>query len=279
MSYKTILVYLNSSKRAAATLDAALALAVRFDAHVIGLNVIPMVTVPAVVPFEVTGEIIEIQRKALEEESARIAAVFTEKTATYQKSEWRQIRASHYDIASIVDLHGRSVDLIVSGQSDPTGDIYQPADVTEDVMMEAGRPSLIVPSNWVPGDLGKRVVVAWNESREATRAVFDALPVLKAASSVWVISVNPPHGHRADPDLPGSEIATSLARHGVKCDATTSVARNIGVTDDLLARVAEHKADLLVMGGYGHSRLREVVFGGATRDMMQRMTVPVLMSH
>lgn len=280
MSYKTILVYLNSANRAEAVLEAALRIAGRHEAHLIGLHVIPQVTVPAVVPFEVTGEIIEVQRKALDEQAAKIAGIFGEMTRQHQPPcEWRTVRASHYDVASIVDDHGRSADLIIAPQSDADGDIYMPADVTEDLLMEAGRPVLVIPRRGRVKKLGETVLLAWNNSREAARATFDALPMLKAAKSVKLLTVDPPRNRKGDPDLPASEIAAALARHGIKVEAAVSLTGGLSVAEGLLAQVDNTGADLLVMGGYGHSRLREVVFGGATRDMLDKMTVPVLISH
>jgi nucleotide-binding universal stress UspA family protein len=280
MSYKTILVYLNSAKRAEAVLEAALRLAGKSEAHVIGLHVIPQVTIPAVVPFEVTGEIIDVQRKALDEQAAKIAGIFAEMTRQHQPPcEWRTVRASHYDVASIVDDHGRATDLIVAPQSDPDGDIYLPADVTEDLLMEAGRPLLVVPRRGRVTKLGETVLLAWNNSREAARAAFDALPILKAAKTVKLVTVDPPRNRKGDADLPAAEIASALARHGVKVEAAVSLTGGLSIADGLAAQIDNHGADLLVMGGYGHSRLREVVFGGATRDMLEKMTVPVFISH
>lgn len=280
MSYKTILVYMNSASRADAVLGAALRLAARSEAHVIGLHVIPQVTVPAVVPFEVTGEIMDVQRKALEEQAAKIAGIFAEMTRLHQPPcEWRLVRASHYDVASIVDDHGRAADLIVAPQSDPDGDIYLPADVTEDLLMESGRPIVVVPKRGEVKQIGETVMLAWNNSREAARATFDAMPILKAAKAVKLLTVDPRRDRKGDPDLPAAEIATSLARHGVKSETVVSVTGGLNVVDGLITQIDNHGADLLVMGGYGHSRLREVVFGGATRDMLEKMTVPVLISH
>ncbi|MEZ5923224.1 MAG: universal stress protein [Hyphomicrobiaceae bacterium] len=280
MSYKTILVYLNSVNRAEAVLGAALRIAARSEAHVIGLHVIPQVTVPAVVPFEVTGEIIDVQRKALEDQAAKIADIFAEMTRQHQPPcEWRTVRASHYDVASIVDDHGRAADLIVAPQSDADGDIYLPSDVTEDLLMESGRPVLVVPKRGEVKKIGETIVLAWNNSRESARATFDALPLLKAAKSVKLLTVDPPKSRSGDPDLPSAEIAASLSRHGIKAETAVSLTGGLSLADGLTAQIDNHGADLLVMGGYGHSRLREVVFGGATRDMLEKMTVPVLISH
>jgi nucleotide-binding universal stress UspA family protein len=123
------------------------------------------------------------------------------------------------------------------------------------------------------------VLVAWNGRREAARAVFDALPILRGASDVKVIWVNPQSERERAQGIPAADICTALARHGVKCEATEQVAPRGGVGETLLARAREMGADLLVMGCYGHARLREFVFGGASRHVLRHMPIPVLMSH
>ncbi|MEZ5776177.1 MAG: universal stress protein [Hyphomicrobiaceae bacterium] len=280
MPVKTILAYLNSSTHAHQVLAAVVAVARRSDAHIIGLHVVPQVTIPAIVPFEVTGEILEVQRKALDEEADKVAAEFKKVMGGLSlPNEWRCVKAAHYDVAQIVDAHARTADLIVAGQSDSEGNIYQPTDVTEDIMMEAGRPVLVVPRKGVVEKIGERVAIAWNNSREAARAVFDALPVMTPSADVRVLSVDPFKGKKSDPDLPSSEIATALARHGLKAEAAVAISMGGDIAGEIIARAGDMRADLLVMGGYGHSRLRELVFGGATRDILDRMTIPVLLSH
>lgn len=278
MSLKTILVYLNGASRAPTVLEMALGLAARHDSHVVGLHVVPQVSVPAVVPVEVTGEIIEAERKALEAEGASIAEIFKKQTAGMEaRTEWRLVRASHFRLSNIVDTHGRAADLIIAPQSDPDGGIYQPADITEDIMMEAGRPVLVVPKSGTYPTAGSRVLIAWNESREAARAAFDALPMLVKAEKVTIFTVTENRGRQ--PELPGAEIGTALARHGVRCEAASAPTDGRTVSEQLRTALKEHRSDLLVMGGYGHSRFSELIFGGATRFMMQSMPVPVLFSH
>ncbi len=128
-------------------------------------------------------------------------------------------------------------------------------------------------------DFGKKVLVAWNARREAARAVFDALPLLQQADEVKVVWVNPQAEGAAPVDVPAGDICAALARHGVKCEATEVAHPRSGVGRTLLARAAEYGSDLLVMGCYGHSRLREFVLGGASRHVLEHMTIPVLMSH
>jgi nucleotide-binding universal stress UspA family protein len=122
-------------------------------------------------------------------------------------------------------------------------------------------------------------MVMWNASREAARAIYDALPVLKAAKKVVVISVNPGRGTPDIGDLPGADIAHQLARHGVKAESAPTYADDIDVDDVILSRGADMSADLIVMGGYGRSRVRELILGGATRGILDHMTIPVIFSH
>ncbi|MBM3518925.1 MAG: universal stress protein [Alphaproteobacteria bacterium] len=176
----------------------------------------------------------------------------------------------------IVSLHARYADLVLVGQSGGEGETIDvgPA-LAEDVVMTCGRPVLTLPFAGHFPSIGKRPLVAWNGTREATRAVHDAMTILAKADLVTVLSVTEPN-----PDhLPGAEICTHLARHGVKAESRHSVAGELGVGDVLLNAVADYGADLLVMGAYGHSRLRELVLGGPSRHLLNVMTCPVLMSH
>jgi nucleotide-binding universal stress UspA family protein len=137
----------------------------------------------------------------------------------------------------------------------------------------------VVPYIGIKTAPGKHAIVAWNGSREAARAVNDALPILRGADQVEVMCANPDRGELGDADLPGADLCLHLARHGVKAEAQTLVASDLEIGDLLLSRAADHGADLIVMGAYGHARWREVVLGGVTRQLLEQMTVPVLMSH
>ena len=126
---------------------------------------------------------------------------------------------------------------------------------------------------------GRRVLVAWNASRAATRAVNDAMPLLAGAETVTVLCVDPDEDRRAHGEVPGMDIAVHLARHGVKARVETTMSGGIGVGNTLLSRASDIGADLLVMGAYGHARVRELLLGGATRTILESMTLPVLMAH
>jgi nucleotide-binding universal stress UspA family protein len=137
---------------------------------------------------------------------------------------------------------------------------------------------IVVPFIRAAATIGERVLVAWDGGREAARAVNDALPILERAKSVTVLSVNPASedGSRREP---GADISLHLARHGVKVEAQRRITTEISAGDAILNEIASKGSDLLVMGAYGHSRLRELVLGGVTRQILGSMTVPVLMSH
>src|SRR3954454_13493204 len=146
-------------------------------------------------------------------------------------------------------------------------------------MLSSGRPVLAVPYAGQFERVGERVLVAWNASRESTRAVNDALPLLRGAKVVTILAVNPRQGIEGHGDVPAADIALHLARHGVKAEAAHTVAKDISEGDALLSYAADIGADLIVAGAYGHSRARELVFGGVTRTLIAEMTAPVLLSH
>ena len=122
-------------------------------------------------------------------------------------------------------------------------------------------------------------MLAWDAGREAARAVSDAMPFLERAEQVTVMAVNPSSGEGDHGEEPGADIALHLARHGVKAEVHQTESPDISVGDELLSRIADDGSDMLVMGAYGHTRLRELVLGGVTRSILEQMTVPVLMSH
>jgi nucleotide-binding universal stress UspA family protein len=192
-------------------------------------------------------------------------------------TEWRAVEG---EVAEVASLHARYADLAVIGQADPEG--VAPgaaANLPERLILGAGRPVLVVPYAGRFEAVGRRVLLAWNATRESTRAANDALPILERAARVTVVSVNPrsgPGGHGA---VPGADIALHLARHGVRAEVAAVVTDEVGVDDMLLSQAADTGADLIVMGGYGHSRLGELVLGGATRHILRQITVPVFMSH
>jgi nucleotide-binding universal stress UspA family protein len=278
LSYKSILVLVDHTKACQARIDAAIDLALRHEAHLIGLCLIVEPTGASFVRGYLPPEVMEAAIAEAEEAGRERLARFSAAAERNQVScETRIGRGFEVELAEIFGLHARYADLAVVGQEDP--DEPSPGQQPGPLLLSCGRPVLLIPYIGAGKTLGQRVVVAWDTSREAARAVRDALPILKQASSVTVVSVNPRPADLGHGDVPGADVALYLARHGVKVDVQRIETRDVDVGNALLSHVAGEAADLLVMGGYGHSRLREIVLGGATRTILHEMTVPVLMSH
>jgi nucleotide-binding universal stress UspA family protein len=279
MEYKTIVVHLDDGKHCKARIGVASQLARLFDAHLVGSYAVDP---PEPSPLSDTAyPRLRAARITDMEERANAAATLFDaamRTAGFAAPEFRKGEGGAVDAMT---LHARYADLIVIGQTDP--DDYQTGVATTFpglVALSSGRPSLIVPyyAEAFP-KLGTNVLVAWNGSREATRAVTDALPLLRRAKQVTVMPVHAKPRRDTHGEMPGSDIALYLARHGVNAEVRQSYADAIGVGDELLARASDMDSDLIVMGAYGHSRLREIVLGGVTQTLMKHMTVPVLMAH
>ncbi len=278
MAYKNLLVLVDEAASAALRIDLALSLASAFGAHLTGLYVGESPALRPSVLAEFPPQVLEMLSRAGRESAEQAKAVFDQRlrgAGGAVAAEWRAVEG---DVGEIASLHTRYADLAIVGQVDPDNPVTDP-DLPEQIILGSGRPVIVVPYAGAFKTLGERVMVAWNASREATRAVNDALPLLERASSVRVVSVNPHGGLAGHGPLPGADIALHLARHGVRAEAETIVAEDVRVDDALLSHAFDMSADLIVMGAYGHSRLGEFVLGGATRHMLRQITIPVFMSH
>ncbi len=281
MIYKDILVVLDPDPRFRERLGIAAGLAERFAAHLTGLYVVP--GTESLLHFGYYDpSLVDPLNRELREQAANqeeeVRQVFEDIAGRAGISaEWRPARGYPTDVAAV---HGKYSDLIVLGQLDPDD---KPAPLVrprpEDVALLVGAPTLVVPYVGKFAQVGKQVLVGWNASREAKRAVDDAMPLLAAASSVTVLAINPQKSPIAHGEVPGADIALYLARHGVKAQVEQTVAADLGIGEALLSRASDLAADLLVMGCYGGSRVRELVLGGATRTILESMTLPVLMAH
>jgi nucleotide-binding universal stress UspA family protein len=275
MPYKEVLVFADGSRASAKALDVAASLADAHDAHLVALHV----TAPPFVPVDIGGgvpaDLVRWQERFANEQAEKahkdVEAAQRRSGCTF---EWRVVTG---DVTPTALLHCRYADIAVVGQTGAEGDDTGASeDMPETIALGSGRPVLIVPRAGDFQTIGERVLVAWSATRESTRALHDAMPILELAKSVTVMEVNP----RRDPrHIAGADIAAHLARHGVKVEVSSITAGDIEVGDAILSRAADLGSDLLVMGAYGHSRLREFTFGGVTRHILQHMTLPVLMSH
>jgi nucleotide-binding universal stress UspA family protein len=280
MSYKTILMHCNSKHRIEPLLAATVTLAERYQAHLLGLSVVPPVAIISTGPPDGPPMVIDVHCQLYRSENPAMKSAFEAATqGRALTSEWRAEEAGVVGVAVRVLQHARAADLVVASQTDPQWPGSERLDVADRLAIESGRPVLIIPNTGVHNRIGEKVLVAWNGRREAVRAVFDALPLLQGAKDVGVVWVNPQSERERAQDVPAADICVALARHGVKCQATEQVAPHASVGETLLACAKDFEADLLVMGCYGHTRLREFVFGGASRHVLAHMSVPVLMSH
>ena len=275
-TYRTIVVDLDPVKRRAERVEIAFGLADAFDAHVVGLHAPGPVYIPSAALAEGTSIIRDMEgrrRKQVAEDAERdFRAV-----AATRNAEWRH---SEQDSLYAMRLSARYADLLVLGQPDPYSRELddRPPGYAADVVLSAGRPVLFVPYAGRFAKVGGRVLVAWNASREAARAVSDALPFLARAQRVEVVAFDADKGGDHG-EAPAHDIALFLARHGVKAIAAEQAGTGLDVGAQILSRAADIEADLIVMGCYGHSRVRELALGGASRTLLESMTVPVLMSH
>ena len=280
MSYRTILLHCNDGRRLERLLVPAMSVAEAFQAHLLALSVVPPVAVIAAGAPNETPIVVDEHCKVYRKESAAMRVAF--ETAVRGRafvSEWRGDEADAFGVAERVLQYARAADLVIACQTDPEWLGSEALDVADRLVIGSGRPVLIVPSVGERRSVGDKVLVAWNARREAARAVFDALPLLQRAKEVKVVWVNPQSEQDVAQDIPAADICAALARHNVKCQATEQLQPRTGVGETLLACAKEMDADLLVMGCYGHTRLREFVFGGASRHVLAQMSVPVLMSH
>ena len=276
--YKTILVHINDDRRIERLLAPAVVLAEKFEAHLLALSVVP----PIAVITEPNGYsmVIDDHCKAYRERNPAMRAAFEAAVANRGfTTEWRDEDAGAFPVIDRVLPYARAADLNIANQTDRGWATSGWLDVADRLPIEAGRPVLIIPNTGTYARAGEKVVVAWNGRREAARAAFDALPMLRQAKEVRVVCVNPQSEDEPPGDIPAANICAALARHGVKCEATEQLRPKANVGETLLACAKESQADLLVMGCYGHTRLREFVFGGASRHVLNNMTIPVLMSH
>jgi nucleotide-binding universal stress UspA family protein len=275
-TYRSVLVPFAADPRAEACLRVAVRLALAFEARLTGLFVDPELAMPA--PFDDPAafggaDLAIAQRRHVESRARRAAEVF--ETVCREEAGIDHVwqRAAGDPGAVIAEL-ARLHDLVVMGQSQAEGVRLAPQ-VPERVVLESGRPTLMIPYAGVFERVGGRILVAWNGTREAARAVADTLPLLVRAEQVVVLEIDLAEDRAA----PGSALVAHLRRHGAKAEARHTVSAGIALGEILLSAVADAGSDLLVMGAYGHSRVRELALGGVTRTVLEEMTIPVVMSY
>jgi nucleotide-binding universal stress UspA family protein len=291
MSYRTILVPVGRPDHVESALEAAFLVATRFAGHVHGLHVLPDLTEPVthalVATRMTTGEASsdfrkfkgsaerELQRQSselkglFETVAARVGAAIqgAPDPASPLSASWREVTGFESDL---IGRLGRIFDLTVIARRGPRGSAH---DTVQAALLETGRPMLLAPPT-VPAGIGDTVLLAWNASPQAARAVASALPFLQQAARVVVMSV----GNGPEPVPNAVELARALAWHGIGAQARHLEQGSRRVRDILLDEAAAMGADLLVIGAYSHSRMRQVVFGGVTEHMLDHAELPVLLA-
>lgn len=277
MSYKTILVHCDGGKPFAGRARLALDLARRHDAQLIGVYVRPRFEAPvfadgAIAMDQVYG-IYETETKA--DQDATFAAYRAVVGDQADGAGW--VVAEGYTDEVLAEL-GHAADLIVVGQREPDPALGTPPDLPEKLSLLSERPVLVVPHIGALAPVGKNVLLCWNGHREAGRAATGALPLLQKAEKVTVLSIDPPRPEGMRQKVQADMVGW-LGRHGVKAELMVDTAADTDVGNVILSRAADSSADLVVMGVYGHSRMREMVMGGVSRTVLSSMTVPILVAH
>jgi len=273
MSYKTILLGLVAGdQRNQARVSTTIGLAASQGAHVTAIYMIPPFNIPVYSDASFPLEIYD-QYYAEEEAAAKPVLEAFEAAIKAQGDVTGDIRISRILLFDALRDEASFADLIVLGQ--PQEDRSDPAtdSLIGDIALSAGLPVLAVPRVGDYDSIGKNVLVAWSRSRESTRALREAMPLLEGAERVLVLRAN------ASDDGREAGIGAYLARHDVKVDIKDVTAKDISVADTILNTVTNEGSDLIVMGAYGHSRVREYAFGGVTREILHHMTVPTLFAH
>jgi nucleotide-binding universal stress UspA family protein len=288
MNYASVLLHIEDSSHRPALTDVALALCSEHDAFLTALHVY----IPDYhshlprggYPVAQSPESVQRAEAQAKQRDARFEADFDKRARRFPatQTEWRfhlgELAETH--LAPTLALHAQCADLVIMGQHDGHDRYSQTTyDTPAVVALASARPVLVLPHNRHFQTVGRRIVLAWDASVEATRMTSAVLPMLARAESVDVVMVN--EGKTMTPalgDAPGADIALYLARHGVEVTVRQLERHGSSVAETLLSALSERDADLLCAGAYGHSRLREIAFGGVTFDLMRYMTVPTLIA-
>ena len=274
---KDIVVNLAVGERTNQASEYAISLAAAFDAHLTGIAFLYDPIVPISGAGYIPGEVIESQER--DSKAAAKAAIDRFAAASDRtgiSADSLTVSASLAGVGEMFSRIARRFDLSVVGQAESEKSAIEEI-IAEAALFESGRPVVVVP--YIQKDPFKldQVMVCWDGSRAAARAIGDAVPLLKKSKRVEIVIVANERG-KAD-EIAGADLGEHLARHDLNVEVKRTVLGDVDVADVLLSHAADSGADFMVMGGYGHSRLREFVLGGVTRSIFRTMTVPVLMAH
>jgi len=277
---KDIVVNLSVHGGGKSTGDYAVSVASALEAHLAGIAFVYNPKIPmSELGYNPRGAIDVTDALRRDNESAAKVAIDRFVAATSRagvSAEPRMLSASSVDAGDQFSRIARRFDLAIVGQTEPEGGPIE-AIISESTLFESGRPVIVVPYvHKAPFKLD-RVMVCWDGSRPATRAIADAMPLLERAGNIEVVIITNERGKQDE--IEGADMGQHLARHGLRVEVKRITRDNLDVANVLLSHSADSDADFIVLGGYGHSRLREFMLGGVTRTILHSMTVPALMSH
>lgn len=282
MAYKSLLTICADPVRAPQTFATAASLTIAQDGH---LDALSLGVDRAQLGYSYVGASAIILQAAQENATADVkaveAAIRTAAGAAGPSLRWASESAIAMigGLAELIALRARFADLVVLAK--PYGEQHGDEEeaIVESAMFEGQAPVLVLPDAALDAaHIGKRIVIAWNQSREAMHAIRLALPFLKQADQVWITIIDPPK-HGAERSDPGGALCQMLVRHGVRAEVSVLARTMPRISDVLLRHARDVDADMLVMGAYGHSRFRQAILGGATRNMLESANIPVFMAH
>lgn len=279
MAFKTILTHLDGSAALTQRVTLAARLAKKQAAHLVGVAPAGVAMVPGDVFLGTTAGMLAEMQAELDAAAVEAASHFEQICQDMDVDSYESRAIGNVPVETLL-TQAKYSDLMILGQPDEQSrSVAADRSLIEHVLLGTGKPALVVPYAGQFDTLGNKVMFAWDGSREASRAAMDAMPILQEAELVEVVVVNgddAPVGRHGP--IPGADIALYLARHGVTAEVR-DIKSEIDVGNTLLSHAADVGADLCVMGAYGHSRMMEWVWGGATRTILESMTLPVFMSH
>jgi len=281
MSYKDLLVHLDNSDICAERVAAAVSLAKREGARLTGIAMALESTISTYIGIDFPSSLTEAQQEIVQKSAESAVAKF-EAAAEAAGIEYkvRVISCPATKAPSRLAFFARHADLIFVGQPNPdsAGRAFEDS-LLEAVLHTSGRPVYVVPYIGRFEKKERKAVIAWDGSKKAVRAVNDAIPMLQARSEVDILVVNPKERSDEFGGQQGENLASHLERHGINAKVVERTHPEVGVDTVILNFLSDIGADLLVMGAFGHSRLREKAFGGVTNSILHQMTVPVMMSE
>jgi nucleotide-binding universal stress UspA family protein len=279
MSYKTILVCLSTSEAAKQILPTACNIARQFDAHLIGIHTLPSIIVYPGIAMHIDPPQFHDFNVRMDNQNKIIQKIFEEHVSKEVfLSEWRSLPAQDANASAQLIHSAYRADLVIVAKSDADADRFDQSNLQKDLILNSGRPVLMVPPNHGDKPIGSQILLAWNATRQASSAAHDSLPFLKSAEQVNVLTIGQTNGQSQGIDTEGHELSANLARHGVKPEVIHVDQTRDNMGEEVSFQAHINGCNLIVMGAFGHSRPHSMFFGDATRHMLGNADLPVLFS-